>query len=380
MSTLNRRDFLASTGVAALALGAASAQGQPGTAPPPQPGARPAHWEGEDHRGPCVISSGNGLATVQRAWDLMAAGTYPLDAIVEGVKIVEDDPKDNSVGYGGLPNEDGIVELDASVMDGPLHRAGAVGALRNIKNPAAVALQVLRKTDHVMIVGEGALRFAKAMGFQETDLLTPESKAAWERWKNDPRHESKWLSTEEQITAPSGPSKPHGRGGDGAPAWPHDVVPHTTGTIHASALGSDGTLAACTTTSGLSWKIPGRLGDSPIVGAGMYCDNAVGSAGSTGRGESVIQVCGSFAVVELMARGLSPTEACLELLKRIVDRTREKRLLKAAGNPKFEVTMYALRKDGAFGAASLHASSKARFTVHDGKEARPVECAYLLES
>jgi N4-(beta-N-acetylglucosaminyl)-L-asparaginase len=387
MNTLNRREFLATSGTAAAlaSIGAQAVQAQPSATPPSasSPTASP-HTVGDDHRGPCIIGSANGIRSTAKAMELVQSGTYPLDAIVEGIKIVEDDPSDMSVGYGGLPNEDGIVELDASVMDGPLHLAGAVGALRNIKNPAAVALQVLRKTDHVMIVGEGALRFAKAMGFKEENLLTEDAKRAWEKWKADAKvggHESKWLQEEQQIKAPSGLTKPkgHGRGGT---AWPEGVVPYTTGTIHLSALTADGTMAACTSTSGLSWKIAGRLGDSPIVGAGMYCDNGIGSAGSTGRGESVIQVCGAFSVVQHMEAGLSPTEACLAVCKAIAERTREKRLLDESGRPKFDVTMYALRKDGAFGGASLwggEGPKAVKFSVNDGKTNRHESCAFLYE-
>jgi N4-(beta-N-acetylglucosaminyl)-L-asparaginase len=254
-------------------------------------------------------------------------------------------------------------------MDGPTHRAGSVGAIENIKNPSSVALQVLRRTGHVMLVGAGALKFAKRMGFTEQDLLTEHSRKEWEKWKASGKKDEWWLKDGDQIKAPSGPTRKQSA----------LDVHYTTGTVHCSGLDEAGRMAACTSTSGLSWKLPGRLGDSPIVGAGMYCDNDIGSAGSTGRGESVIQVCGSFSVVQHMAAGLTPTEACLALLKTIVDKTKEKRLLDDKGRPKFDVTMYALRKDGAYGSASIHQGAGKRFAVHDGKENKLVPCAFLYE-
>lgn len=328
---------------------------------------------GDGHRGPCLVGSGNALSATARAVELMDGGLYLLDAIVQGIKVVEDDPNDMSVGYGGLPNEDGVVQLDASCMDGPTHRAGSVGALERIKNPAAVALLVMRKTDHVMLVGEGALRFARQMGFTEENLLTEAAREDWLRWKANLNKGDKWLDEDQQIRAPSGARRSDGR------VRPDSAIPYTSGTIHVSGVDRDGNVAACTSTSGLSWKLPGRLGDSPIVGAGMYCDNAVGSAGATGRGESVIQVCGAFAAVRHMEAGLTPTEACLAVLKKIADCTKEKRLLDGRGRPAFDVTMYAVRKDGAYGSAVLHEGRNRRFVVHDGAEGRLAPCAFLFE-
>lgn len=344
---------------------------------------------GDAHRGACVISSSNGERSVARAMELIRGGGHPLDAIVEGIGIVEDDPNDMSVGYGGLPNEEGVVQLDASVMDGPLHRAGAVGALENIKNPAAVALLVSRRTDHVMLVGAGALKFAKAMGFKEENLLTEAAREAWVKWKANVGKGDDWLNDEERDAIEPGKktgmrSSPHRV--EGGPVVPDstrrvtgapDGVPFTWGTIHCSAVTDDGHVAACTSTSGLSWKLPGRVGDSPIVGAGMYCDNAVGSAGATGRGEAVIQVCGAFSIVQHMESGKTPTEACLAVAKRIADHTREKRLLDEKGRPNFNVTLYALRKDGAYGSASIWKGSK--FVAGDGAGTRVLDAAWLFE-
>lgn len=392
MNTLDRRRFLVTSGAAVASLGVQSVGAQTLS---PQPwgtgggkgegGAKPnagavaqPDRPGDAHRGVCVVSSGNGLPATGRAMELIAGGTHPLDAIVAGIKIVEDDPNDMSVGYGGLPNEEGIVELDASVMDGTLHRAGSVGALRNIKNPAGVALLVMRRTDHVMLVGEGALKFARAMGFPEEDLLTEAAREAWLRWKANLGHDDDWLNDDEREDRnPDGPGARGGAGGLGGRVLPDRPIPFTTGTIHCSAVDGEGRVAACTSTSGLSYKLAGRLGDSPIVGAGMYCDGAVGSAGATGRGEAVMQVCGAFSVVQHLERGLGPTEACLAVLRRIADRTREKRLLDARGRPNFNVSLYAMRKDGAYGAAALW--SGAKFTVHDGTENRTLGCGFLFE-
>jgi N4-(beta-N-acetylglucosaminyl)-L-asparaginase len=330
--------------------------------------------------GPIAIASANGLRATAKAVELLRGSADPLDACVEGVRIIEDDPADNSVGFGGLPNEDGVVELDASVMHGPTHRAGAVAGLQRIRNPAAVAREVARRTDHVLLVGEGALRFALRMGFVEQELLTEESRQAWLKWRESLTREDDWLA-EDEWDLPGGraPGKPRsdgakweGRGREAARG-----VEFTTGTVHCSALAANGDVAGCTSTSGLSWKLPGRVGDSPIIGAGLYCDNAVGSAGATGRGEAVLQVCGARAIVSRMDAGDSPTEACLAVLKMIADRTRAKRLLDASGRPSFGVTFYALRKDGAYGSASMWSGVK--FSVCDARGERREECASLFQ-
>ena len=332
--TLNRRTFLAASVAPLLAtMPAASAQ--------------------RAARRPCVISSGNGARTIARAMELIRGGADPLEAAVKGVAIVEDDPEDMSVGYGGLPNEHGVVQLDASVMHGPTHTAGAVAALENIRNPAQVALEVLRRTDHVLLVGAGALAFARTVGFTEQNLLTERAREAWLRWKANLNPHDDWLDRDQQID-----------------------VPRTDGTIHVSAVNAAGDLGACTTTSGLSYKLAGRVGDSPLVGAGMFVDNEVGSAGSTGRGEAVIQSAGSFAVVRAMADGLEPTEACLRVLTWIADHTKRRDLLNGKGEPNFQVVMYALRKDGAWGSAGLRKGGT--FTVHDGTKVRKKECPSLF--
>lgn len=301
---------------------------------------------------PAAVSSSNGLRAVNRAMELMLRGLDTLDAAVEGVKIQELDPTDNSVGYGGLPNEDGVVQLDASCMHGPTRRAGAVAALEGIKTPSAVARLVLKYTDHILLVGEGAKRFALSYGFKEEDLLTPESRQLWLEWRANRGPDDDWLDVPEN----------------------EPLVARPTGTINLDVVNARGDVSSVTTTSGLAWKIPGRAGDSPIVGAGQYTDNDVGAAGSTGRGEANIMVCGGFLTVEGMRRGLKPTDACLETLKRVA-RLTPPRLLKD-GRPTFNLNFYAVNKQGEFGAASLYPS---RFAAHDGREGTLRDTAYLYQ-
>jgi N4-(beta-N-acetylglucosaminyl)-L-asparaginase len=301
---------------------------------------------------PAAVSSSNGLRAVNRAMELILGGTDTLDAAVEGVKIQELDPADNSVGYGGLPNEEGVVQLDASCMHGPTRRAGAVAALEGIKTPSEVAKLVLKYTDHILLVGEGAKRFALSYGFKEEDLLTPESRQLWLTWRANRGPDDDWLDVPENEQM---------------------VVPQT-GTINLNVVNARGEVSSVTTTSGLAWKIPGRAGDSPIVGAGQYTDNDVGAAGSTGRGESNIMACGGFLTVEHMRRGLKPTDACLETLKRVV-RLTPPRLMRE-GRPTFNLYFYAVTKQGDFGSASLY---PARYAAHDGKDGSLRDTAYLYQ-
>jgi N4-(beta-N-acetylglucosaminyl)-L-asparaginase len=288
-----------------------------------------------------IISSGNGTRTCTKAAELIQSGTHPLDAIIAGINIVEDDPTDHSVGYGGLPNEEGVVELDASVMDGATHKAGAVAALQRVKNPSSVALLVMRRSDHVLLVGEGALKFARAHGFKEQDLLTDDARQIWLKWKETHSKKDDWL-----------PPEPEQGDEEGARRFPADGPEFTYGTITCMALTDTGHLCGCTSTSGLSYKLPGRVGDSPIIGAGLFVDNEVGAAGSTGRGEANLQNCSSFLIVELMRAGRTPEEAAMEVLRRIAARS-EKRLLESDGKPKFGLTFYAIRKDGLVGGATM---------------------------
>lgn len=297
-----------------------------------------------------AVSSANGLRAVNRAMELVQGGTDTLDAAVEGVKLQELDPSDNSVGYGGLPNEDGVVQLDASCMHGPTKRAGAVGALEGIKTPSEVARLVLKYTDHILLVGEGAKRFALSYGFKEEDLLTPESRQLWLTWRANRGMEDDWLDVPESER----------------------LVVRPTGTINLNVVNAKGEISSVTTTSGLAWKIPGRVGDSPIIGAGQYTDNEIGAAGSTGRGEANLMVCGGFLTVEYMRRGLAPTDACRETLERVV-RLTPPRLMGPNGRPKFNLSFYAVNKRGDCGAASLYPS---RYAVHDGREGALRDTAY----
>ncbi len=303
------------------------------------------------------IASANGLMAITKAIEVMRSGGSTLDAVIAGVNIVEDDPEDSSVGYGGLPNEEGVVELDSSVMDGPSgNNAGAVASLRNIKNPSKVARLVMERTDHVLLVGEGALRFAKAHGFQEQDLLTDKSRQIWLRWKETLSDKDDWLPPSE--------------------GYPSAPPPRPTGTINCLAVNERGDISGVTTTSGLAFKIPGRVGDSPIIGAGLYVDNEIGGAGSTGRGEEAIKFCGSFHTVMQMAMGKSPGEAALETVKRI-SRNYDMSFLRT-----FNIKFYAVNKKGEYGAAALWGAPgnrASRFAVHDGTEARHEDTLFLFD-
>jgi len=327
-----------------------------------------------------VISSANGLIASARAMQMLNAGHDTLDAVVAGVNMVEEDPNDTSVGYGGLPNEEGVVELDASVMHGPTRRAGSVAAIRNIKTPSKIAKLVMEQTDHIMLVGEGALRFARACGFKDEDLLTEKSRLAWRVWKGSLRDASGNNNWTDGLDAPvprksSALRRLFPDAGDETLAWAWEVaVRPPTGTINCLALNQKGEMSGVTTTSGLAWKIPGRVGDSPIIGAGLYVDQDVGAAGSTGRGEENIRVAGAHSIVENMRHGMSPTDAGLDVLKRIArnfDNDRERLR-------KFDIKFYALRKDGVYAGVSLW---KGRFCVNDGAvQSRLEDCATLLAS
>ena len=342
-SDLSRREFVLS---GAAAVSAASGAPRAGLAAPAvhiRPPARPV-----------AISSANSTAPVARAFELMMGGADTLDAAVEGVKVQELDPNDMSVGYGGLPNAEGVVQLDASCMHGPTRRAGAVGCLEGIKTPSEIARLVLRYTSHVLLVGEGAQRFARSFGYQVEDLLTPASRQAWLRWRANLNADDNYLDVETGHLFPVPP----------------------TGTINLNIINAAGDISSITTTSGLAWKVPGRLGDSPIHGAGQYTDNAVGAAGSTGLGEENIKACGGFLTVEGMRRGLSPTDACLETLRRVVSMT-EDRQLNAQRRPIYDIQFYAVNKRGEFGAAGLYPG--ARYAVCDGAGARFADCAHLFD-
>jgi N4-(beta-N-acetylglucosaminyl)-L-asparaginase len=308
--------------------------------------------------------------------DILQKGGDTLDAAIAAVTVVEDDPNDTSVGFGGLPNEEGETELDASVMHGPTRRAGSVASVRRIKNVALLAKTVMEKTNHVMIVGEGAHRFAVDEGFPDMSLTTEKSRLAWLAWKaSTSRNWRPGTDSPEWNEKMAGlfdtPEK------QGWRAEIEQLVVHPpTGTINCLAVNEKGEISGTTTTSGLAWKIPGRVGDSPIIGAGLFVDGEVGGAGSTGKGEENIKIAGGHTIVEMMRKGMSPTDACLEALHRVArNYNNDKKRLST-----FHIFFYALNVDGVHGAASLWRNTYDRtkhstYAVHEGGEARLVNCA-----
>jgi len=366
MPGLSRRGFLAS-----VAAGAAALHRRPtAQAAGPNAGKSGSNL-------PVAVSSSNGLRAVARAVERMGAGADPLDAAIEGVNIIEDDPNDMTVGYGGVPNEDGVVQLDACVMHGPTAKAGAVAAIEGVKNPTKLAKLIMETTDHVLLVGPGARRFADVNGFLQENLLTEKARKVWLYWKQNLSPLDKWLEPD--------PDKLDPDVRDFIKEYGSDMFrnPRSQGTVHVSAVNANGDLAGCTSTSGLFFKMPGRVGDSPLIGAGCFTDNGVGSAGSTGRGEANILIAGGHTVVEMMRQGKHPKDACLEALRRIAASTRERRLLDGKGRPNFSIRFYALNKRGAYGSAAMWSSSStgkpAKFAVADGKGARLEDCAALFE-
>jgi N4-(beta-N-acetylglucosaminyl)-L-asparaginase len=341
---------------------------------------------------PLVISSWNGVAACGKAMDMLHSGADTLDAVIAGVNIVELDPNDHSVGYGGLPNEDGVVELDASCMHGPTRRAGAVGAIRGIKTPSKIAKLVMEQTDHMFLVGEGALRFAKAMGYQEENLLTEESRQAWLIWKRSLRDAAQHSNWVPGIDAP--PQKKTaaldvqqlkrefpGVGEELLAQYLDFALNPPHGTINCIALNEKGEMSAVTTTSGMAWKIPGRVGDSPIIGAGVWVDQDYGAAGSTGRGEENLRVCGAHTCVENLRHGMTAKDAALDALKRIArnfdnDMERLKQV---------DLQFYVMTKEGDYCGASLWDRQRpggpvAQFAVCDAPgKSHLREAVYLLE-
>ena len=340
---INRRSFVATTGIGALASPSLLAMAQA-----PQVLAKSAAK-------PLVMSSANGniskdaagLTCVAKAFKMMTEGADVLDSVVAGVNIVELDPEDTSVGYGGLPNADGVVQLDASVMHGPKKSAGAVASLEGVRTPSIVAKKVMEETDHHLLVGKGAQQFARNLGFKiEEDLNTEKSRKLWLDWKHrtDPEHypnpkdrADAWHRAGLQMVA-EGLIDPN----------------HFYGTINCTGLNSKGEVCSVTTTSGLAWKIPGRVGDSPILGAGLYVDGQVGAAGSTGRGEANMFALGSFLAVEFMRNGMAPKDAGMAVLKRIVANTVPKRLLNSRGLPNFNLSYYVVNLKGEYAGVTLY--------------------------
>ncbi|HSR69965.1 MAG TPA: N(4)-(beta-N-acetylglucosaminyl)-L-asparaginase [Acidobacteriota bacterium] len=348
---MNRREFLQnSAGAAALATATVSGR-----------------LRAQSAATPVVVSSANGLQATERAMQLLRDGADTLEAVVSGVALVENDPEDRSVGYGGLPNEEGVVQLDASVMHGPTRGAAGVGAVENIRNPARLAKLVMERTDHVHLMGEGAKRFALQMGMQETDLLTEESRRIWWEWKRSLSDRDDWIDPEERIPASMRPDRQ---------AALRQYMRHH-GTINCNAVNAKGEISGVTTTSGLAFKIPGRVGDSPIIGAGLYVDNEVGACGSTGRGEANLKTCASFLAVEFMRNGDSPEEAGLKVLRRIAENTTEPYLLNEQGRPRFNVNFYLVDKKGRHAGVAMY--SGGRYAAFDASGNRIRESAYLYK-
>lgn len=352
MSSLDRRTFLRVTG-AGLATGALSKDLAAQNTPP----------DGFLPSGDCVaISSGNGVPAVAKARELVLEKQMrPVSAAVQGVGIVEADENDLSVGYGGLPNELGVVQLDSACMDGPTHNAGSVASIEDIMHPAQVAELVMDRTDHINLVGPGARQFAIDYGFKTENLLTERARDIWLKWRSKRSGDDRlWPLLDTDPVDPALADEPR--------PW---------GTIHCSVLEPGGNLGCCTTTSGLAFKIPGRIGDSPLIGCGLYCDNEVGSAGATGRGEAAILSGGSWLIVERMRAGDTPQEACLYALRRVAEQAergaRWQPALWKDGKPGFGLTFYAVRKDGLFGSANM--LGNAGYAVADKDGARIESCA-----
>ncbi len=326
---------------------------------------------------PLVISDRSGFAyrnegpqnALERAFEMIVQGEDVLDALIAGVNIPENDPAEMAIGYGGLPNADGVVQLDSCCMHGPLKRAGGVAALEGVRTPSRVARAVMDQTDHHLIVGEGAQRFARDLGFEiEDDLNTERSRQLWLEWKRrlDPGH---WLDPKERAV----------RGFEVGMAMVRDgglIDPDSFwGTINCNGINTAGDICGVTTTSGLGWKIPGRTGDSPILGAGLYVDGDVGAAGSTGRGEANLYNLSSFLIVEAMRRGMAPKDAGMEALRRIRANTIEKRLLNSRGEPAFDVRFFILDKAGDFAGVALYGATESTYAIctENGAEELPLE-------
>jgi N4-(beta-N-acetylglucosaminyl)-L-asparaginase len=296
---------------------------------------------------------------------MMTQGADVLDALIAGVNIVELDPLDDSVGYGGLPNADGVVQLDSCCMHGPKKRAGGVACIEGVRTPSLVAQKVMEMTDHHLIVGHGAQEFARNMGFKiEDDLNTEHSRQMWLEWKRriDPQH---YLDPQKRAEASN-------RVLNEMLAEGLISREHVYGTINCDGVNAKGEVCGVTTTSGLSWKIPGRVGDSPILGAGLYVDGQVGAAGSTGRGEANLYNLCSYLIVENMRRGMHPKDAGMDACKRIAGNTVEKRLLNSRGQPNFNVNFYVLNAKGEYAGVAMYKSDFAVCT-DDGPKTLPSE-------
>jgi len=380
---ITRRDFIKTTSTSIAAAGplASLATGAPAEA-------RSAEVWIQNSVKPVVISDYSGWEfknggkenAVERAFRLITEGKDVLDALIAGVNIPELDPLETGIGYGALGNADGIVELDASCMHGPKKRAGAVASIQGVRTPSLVAKAVMDYTDHHLLVGDGAKQFARTMGFEiEDDLNTENSRKLWREWKRriDPE---RWLDPDGDARKPI-PRHQKDPGLEAGLSMVRDgLIPEGSfwGTINCDGIGPNGDICGVTTTSGLAWKIPGRTGDSPILGAGLYVDNEIGAAGSTGRGEANIYNLSSFLIVESMRRGMSPKDAGMEALKRIKANTVEKRLLNGKGNPNFNIRFFVLNKQGEYAGVSMYRAGETQFAVCTENGSRALELEPLL--
>ncbi|HVP42074.1 MAG TPA: N(4)-(beta-N-acetylglucosaminyl)-L-asparaginase [Terriglobales bacterium] len=392
MST--RRDFIAGAALGAASLALQAQETKPA-------------GQGQDisklapPKKPVIVCKNTGMAQLDGAYELLLRGHDTLDACLFITRGREDDPNDTSVGLGGLPNEEGVVELDACVMHGPTRRAGAVGGVRNIKNVSALARVVMERTDHIFLVGEGAERFAVAQGFQRENLLTERARKTWLLWKESMSNQDDWgpgLSSPEWKPPAPVPAPPQGtpqslelkvkrmeQVASDLGIEPkyrmkaiHDCLYPPKGTVHVSVVNEKGEMSGSTSTSGLAWKLPGRVGDSPIIGAGCYTDQDIGSAGAVGRGEENIRIAGAHAIVENMRHGMSPQEAGMDALKRIArnfnnDMTRLRFV---------DMFFFVLRKDGAYAGVGLWSQVRGKpynFAVHDGAGSRMEPCVGLFQ-
>src|SRR5688572_7206623 len=396
-SPINRRDFVRSTAAAGIAIGALPSLGS----------ARPAAGAGPEVMirsavRPLVIADASGIqfknggpeCAVERAFRLMTQGKDVLEALIAGVNIPELDPEETGIGYGALPNAEGVVQLDASCMHGPRRRAGAVAAIEGVRTPSLVAQAVMDQTDHHLLAGKGAQDFARALGFTvEADLNTEQSRRLWLEWRRrmDPDH---WLDPSKRgIREKDKHEKDPGDTGLSAlsrrdfgrraveAGWSmvkDGLIPEGTfwGTINCNGINANGDICGVTTTSGLAWKIPGRVGDSPILGAGLYVDNDVGAAGSTGRGEANLYSLASYQIVENMRLGMHPKDAMMEVCKRIAKNTVEKRLLNSRRLPNFDMDFYALDKQGRHAGVTFYAPGSYAICSANGAQTLPMDAVF----
>ena len=364
MTDINRREFLA----AGAAAGFATANGiRPKGAPAVIVKGRARPMAISDLSG-YNFRNGGPQNALEKAFEMITSGADVLDSVIAGVNIPEQDPEEAGVGYGGLPNERGVVQLDACCMHGPKRRAGGVAALEGVRTPSLVAKAVLDYTDHHLLVGQGAQDFARSVGFTiEDDLNTENSRRLWLEWRRrvDPDH---YLDPNRRLELGYQAGLDMVREGliDANSFW---------GTVSCNGLSASGDLCGVTTTSGLSWKIPGRTGDSPILGAGLYVDNDVGSAGSTGRGEANLYNLSCHLIVEKMRDGMAPLDAGMEALRRIRANTIEDRLLNSRGLPAFDIRFFILNKNGEYAGVAMYGAREQSYAIctENGAETKPFE-------